>query len=131
MDKNVTDRDIRDIAMNTDLLHKDLMKLFMELDMKQSDIENAERNADTTDVQLRAVHVLLDWRKHNGQSATRRKILEALRKCKLVVAKEMLEEIWSAWIEIGKFKASWSSVSGAREKKIPTAAIWKTSLRGV
>ena len=95
IDKTLLDKDIRDVAENANLLHKDLKKLFIELDMKQSDIENAERNADTTDVQLKAMYVLQDWRKQNGQSATRRKILEALTECKLINAKDILVEKWS------------------------------------
>ena len=95
IDKTVTDGDIRDIAMNSDLLHKDMMKLFMELEMKQPEIEKAQRNADTTDVQIRSVHILQDWRQKSGKSATRRRILEALKRCKLIDAKEILEDIWS------------------------------------
>ena len=81
--------------MNCDLLHKDMLKLFMELEMKQPEIEKAQRNADTTDVQIRSVHILQDWRQKIGKSATRRRILEALKRCKLIDAKEILEDIWS------------------------------------
>ena len=62
--------------------------------MRESDIENAEQNANTTDVHLKARKVLSSWREQNGQSATRRTIIDALTECELNNAKEILAEKW-------------------------------------
>ncbi|XP_072042592.1 uncharacterized protein [Amphiura filiformis] len=95
MDVKVSDNDINDIACKADLERHDLMHLFRELGMKGSAIENAERIADTRDFKLQSIRVLETWRQSNGEKGTRKAIVEALKECSLVDAKEILVNKWS------------------------------------
>ena len=92
--EKVTNKNISDITNKTKLEHKDLRKLFTELDIDSNDVENAERTADTRDFKLQAQKVLRMWRENNGRRATRRRILDALEECNFIDAKETLEKKW-------------------------------------
>ncbi|XP_072016013.1 NLR family CARD domain-containing protein 4-like [Amphiura filiformis] len=93
--EKVSDRDIKDVASNAKLLHDQLRHLFVQLGIKASDRENAERRADTRDFKLQAIEVLRSWRQSKGEKATRKAILHALRKCHLMEAREILVEKWA------------------------------------
>ena len=100
--EKVTDKDIFDITSKAKLQHADLHNLFSGLGIDDTDVENAERIADTKDFKLQARKVLKMWRTKNGQSATRKAIIDALTECDLIEAKEILEEKWGL-IAQGKF----------------------------
>ena len=73
----------------------DLKKLFQALDIDYRDVEKAEKNADTTDTDTRAWHVLRLWQKRLGKGAKRSCILDALEKCNNIDALEQLEATWN------------------------------------
>ena len=73
----------------------DLQKLYTALGIPLQDVEKAEINAATTDVDLRARAVLIDWRKKKGSSASRQALLDALQKCRNFEAAGKLEEMWT------------------------------------
>ena len=98
----MSDKDIFDITNKTKLLHSDLHNLFSELGIEDTDVENAERIADSRDFKLQAKKVLKMWRTKNGRNATRKAVIDALMECGLVEAKEILEEKWGL-IAKGKY----------------------------
>ena len=73
----VTERDICEAT--NELGPYELRHLFHNLGMSDSDIEHAERSADTYDTRLQARAVLRLWKKINGRVATREALLEARR----------------------------------------------------
>ena len=93
MDK-IKEKDLHDVRKLDDLTANDLQNVYAELEISKQDIETAVNEAQTTDFRLRAFHVLLMWRKHEGKLATRQKLLEVFEKCRLKSAKEDLEEMW-------------------------------------
>ncbi|XP_072027710.1 uncharacterized protein [Amphiura filiformis] len=90
----VSDKDIIDVAYEADLAYNDLEKLYLVLEIKTADIDNAKRFDNTQDFKLQATRVLQHWRKTNGSKANRKAILDALQTCDLNEAKEILEEKW-------------------------------------
>ena len=73
-----SENDFRDI---TDQLGPDeLHHLFYNLGISKRDVEHAEKSADTTDTRLKAIAVLIRWRKMKGRDATLEALLEAKRK---------------------------------------------------
>ena len=95
----VSDKDIFDITRKTKLTHADLHNLFSELGIDDTDVENAERMADSRDFQLQAKNVLKMWRTKNGRNATRKAIIDGLTECDFKEAKEILEEKWGLFIQ--------------------------------
>ena len=73
----------------------DLRKLFQALGVDYRDVEKAERNADTADIDTKAWNVLRLWRNSLGARATRSCILNALEKCMNMEAWEQLNETWN------------------------------------
>ena len=100
--EKVSNRDICDITVKANLSHAQLQKLFDELDIDDTAVEKAKRNADTQDFQLQANKVLKEWRTNNGRSATRKRIIDALIECRYTEAKEILEEKWGLVVQ-GKY----------------------------
>ena len=85
----------------------DLQQLYHALNLTYSDVEKEERNADTTDVNIRALHVLRLWRNRLGRNATRKTILDALEKCRNMEARDILDYTWNergTLFTITKFK---------------------------
>ena len=97
--ETVSDSDIQDVARKADLTYAELHNLYGELGIPQSDIENQERIAKTTDFKVQAVHVLRHWWQTKGTHATRNVILNALQECKYNRAKATLEEKWGFTIK--------------------------------
>ena len=78
------------------LLSIDELKfLYIELGLESRDVEKAEAEAGTTNENLKARQVLLEWRKNKGHDATREFVLEALEKCGNTRAMEELHKTWS------------------------------------
>ena len=75
-------------------MHKDLETLFVVLDLKADEIENAKQLGDTKSVELQAASVLRCWRKLNGSAATKQVIIKALAKYKYEEAVGILCEKW-------------------------------------
>ena len=73
----------------------DFKKLFLALGFELRDVEKEQRNADTTDVDIKAWYVLRKWRNKLGKKATRSCILNALEKCRNLEAREILENTWN------------------------------------
>ena len=69
--------------------------MYQELGLKEYEIENAARNADTTDYQLQGDKVLYHWRSTKGREATKGEILKALNEAGLTDAREKLAEKWN------------------------------------
>ncbi|XP_072027834.1 uncharacterized protein [Amphiura filiformis] len=92
--ETVSDKDISDVANKADLAYEDLENLYIELEIKSADIDNAKRVANTLDFKIQATKVLEHWRKSSGSKANRKTILDALQECDLIEAKEILEEKW-------------------------------------
>ena len=77
----VTEQDIREV---TDDLGPDELKfLYHNLDIKQRDIDVAEKEADSTNPRLKARAVLRWWMKTKGREATREALYEAKEKALL------------------------------------------------
>ena len=91
----ITDREIFQVAVRAGLNSDQLHILYMALDLPDHEVENAERNANTTDVAIRARKVLLHWRTIRGSTATKQAILEALQECGYGGAIELLLEQWN------------------------------------
>ena len=91
----VSDHDLHDIAYNFKLLRDQLQRLYRVLGLDTSCITNAERQADSRDYKLQGVWVLQTWRQSFGEKATRRTVIEALHKCRLINAKEKLIKHWT------------------------------------
>ena len=89
--EKVSDRDILDVAK---VLPAHRHTFFYELDMTDSDIQNAEMSADSRDAVLQIRKVLTLWRQQNGSNATRRKVVDALIECGFNEAKEILAKKW-------------------------------------
>ena len=73
----------------------DLYNLFQALGIKKRDVEKAEANAGTTDINIRGRNVLMTWRNRLGKLATRICILDALKECANIEAWELLDSIWN------------------------------------
>ncbi|XP_072016999.1 uncharacterized protein [Amphiura filiformis] len=95
MDIKVSDDDIYNLASNAKLSRDQLRHLFQKLGLVETDIENAYRRADTRDFKLQAISVLQLWRQINGLRATRQAIIDALKSCGFIEAKEILEKKWT------------------------------------
>ncbi|XP_072013560.1 uncharacterized protein [Amphiura filiformis] len=89
----ITDQDFQDVIapMTTD----QLQKLFLALGLKRAAVEKAERSANTSDIELKALAVLQLWRQHKGKAATREAVLEALGKCGNLEVKSGLQHQWN------------------------------------
>ena len=90
----MSDQDIQDVANKAELTRPQLLNLYTALKVTESDIENQERIADTRDFKIQAQFVLRHWRQINGESATRKVLLEALQECGYIQAKQILEKKW-------------------------------------
>ena len=75
------------------VLRKDLKDLYVELDITDVMVENAEYGE--TDLQLRGRSVLKEWRKQRPGEATKRAILEGLEKRRNLEATRALIEMWT------------------------------------
>ena len=82
------------VTHKSGLTRNQLTNLYQELGLKANEIENAERNADTNDVQLQAYKVLHHWRSTKGGEATKGAILKALKECEY---KEAMDELIKKW----------------------------------
>ena len=100
--EKLSDKDILDI-IKAKLSRAELHRLFLELGISDTDVENAERIADSRDIGLQANKVLKMWREKIGKNATRRRIINALTECSFMDAKEILEEKWSLIVQ-GKYQ---------------------------
>ena len=97
--EQISNKDILVIAVKLGLTGNQLIKLYLLLGLEDHDIENASRNAETQDVQLRAVKVLKHWREIKGKDATRSAILTSMEDCsELTKARQTLigEHKWSS-----------------------------------
>ena len=90
----MSDQDILDVANKAELTYAELHNLYGELRILQVDIENQERIANTNDFTIQAQFVLKRWRQMNGDSATRKVILEALQESRCNRAKQILKKKW-------------------------------------
>ena len=90
----MSDKDIRDVINYARLQHSHLENLFVERGLEANEIENAKKNAYTSDVKLQAASVLQSWRRIRGNDATRQAIIDALRKCRCREAVEILQQTW-------------------------------------
>ena len=72
---SVSESDLREVI--EELGPDELQHLFHILDIKQRDIEHAEKSADTNDTRLKAHAVLCDWKKSKGRDATREALFAA------------------------------------------------------
>ncbi|XP_072018876.1 uncharacterized protein [Amphiura filiformis] len=120
MDKRVSDADISYVARKTKLTKDHLSNLYIELDIGEDEIENAKGKADTKDFKLQAISVLKAWRSSNGRNATRKAILEALKECDLIDAKEHLEEEWSVSLEGKRRRLSTPAEDNRTDQRIIT-----------
>ena len=95
--KAATDSDFNDVAK---LLKRDeLHYLFEALHIDYREIEKAQYEADTKDVNLQAKNVLRKWRQQMGKQATRNAILEALKECKFTSVIEELQKTWAITVK--------------------------------
>ncbi|XP_072025580.1 uncharacterized protein [Amphiura filiformis] len=92
--EQVSDKDISKVTSKVGLTRDQFKKMYRELGITACNIENAERTADTNDVQLQAAKVLEDWRSANGKDASRRAIIGALKECGFNNAVEKLSTVW-------------------------------------
>ncbi|XP_072016994.1 uncharacterized protein [Amphiura filiformis] len=98
-DKELSDKDIIDVAYNASLAYEDIQTLYIKLNIDRADIDDAKRAADTLDFKLQATKVLEHWRNTNNIKATRRDILHTLQECDLLEANDILEEKWNLeWV---------------------------------
>ena len=81
--------------MAKQLKRDELHYLFEALDIDYREIEKAQYEADTNDVNLQAKNVLRKWKQKIGKKATRNAILEALKECKFTSAIEELQKTWA------------------------------------
>ena len=88
----ITDADL--MVVIKQLGRDDLQKLFLELDIRFQDVGKAEYRANTTDVDLKAMHVLRHWRQEKGPDATRVTVLTALKECEQLDAMETVKMMW-------------------------------------
>ena len=91
----ITEREIFQVAGRAGLKSDQLHYLYLALDLLDHEVENAEQNADTKDVALRANKVLVYWRTTRGSKATKEVILKALEECGYVDVFEFLLEQWT------------------------------------
>ena len=78
------------------LLSIDELKfLYVELGLESRDVQKAEAEASTTNENLKAKQVLLEWLKNKGHDATRECVLEALKQCGNTWAIGELLKTWS------------------------------------
>ncbi|XP_072017961.1 uncharacterized protein [Amphiura filiformis] len=116
----VSDNDINDVVYKTHLGRNLLQRLFHQLGITTSDIEYAERMADTRDFKLQSIQVLHFWRQSNGEKATRKAIINALIECNLIEAKEMLVRKWTSCpSEFGNQNAALSGDIPQRDSLYP------------
>ena len=90
----VSDTNIRDVTANANLTPSDLDALFLELGMSQVDIENTRYNLRHEAVDIQANGVLQEWRRRNGNGATRQALITALNACRRTEAVEILQNRW-------------------------------------
>ncbi|XP_072016289.1 NLR family CARD domain-containing protein 4-like [Amphiura filiformis] len=93
--EKVSSSDINDVVYRAKLGRDQQQHLFRQLGIPSPDVENAERRADTRDFKLQAIKVLESWRQTNGEKATRRAIIDALKECGFIEAEEIIEKQWS------------------------------------
>ncbi len=91
LDRVMSNKDLRYVAMDIGLGRDNLLKLFMTLGI---DCENPVRIADTRDYKIQSYYALRSWRQQNGMRATRKKMIDMLAKCKFNLSKHKLEKKW-------------------------------------
>ncbi len=90
----LTETDILTVTHKVGLSRDQLRTLFMELKISDNDVENAQRCADSLDYKIQGNKVLLQWIRMTGKKATRRSIVDALKKCSWTDAAEQLMSKW-------------------------------------
>ena len=88
----ITDHEINDVT--DEVSPNGLQHLFSRLNLSQAMVEHAEFGQ--TDSQLRGRAVLMKWRQQSPGEATKRAVLEALKKCRNLEARRALIEKWSS-----------------------------------
>ncbi len=91
----MSEDDIKDAVYWIHLESDDFTRLYLELHLTNRKIEEAKRRANTHSLQLQAIYVLNDWRRDNGNRASRWALIEALYTCDFVDAKQILEKKWN------------------------------------
>lgn len=76
------------------LTSDELSNVYEQLDIEHRQVLKAHERANSADPDQKAKAVLRYWKEHNGQKATRRKLLKALEKCQYMNAMEELQEKW-------------------------------------
>ena len=89
----ITDLDFQDVI--TPLAPNQLKQLYMNLGLKKAAIEKAERRANSTDEDLKAMEVLQLWRQMHGRKATREKIIETLTQMQNLEVVQALQKKWN------------------------------------
>ena len=88
----ISDRDLKTVIKQ--LSRDDLQNLYIELELTAGTVQKAEYRANTTDVELKAMEVLREWRRDKGPQATKTAILDALTECNKIEVVEELTKIW-------------------------------------
>ena len=92
--QTISEPDIRLITHKAGLLSADLINLFGELNIPLAEQERNSLLADTKDFMQQSFRILYAWLQNEGKAATRNRIIEALRGCKLNNAAEFLIKEW-------------------------------------
>ena len=94
----ITDKDIGCVARIIGAM-SDVKLFYTHLGMNEREVVGAEKQANTANPNIKAMEVLLEWRKFNGREATRDKVIEAM---------EAME--WTELIDDFKADIEWNQI---------------------
>ncbi|XP_072018123.1 serine/threonine-protein kinase Nek6-like isoform X2 [Amphiura filiformis] len=101
-----------------------LTKLFQQLGLKDTEIENAKLSSGSNDVTLQAREAFKFWVEINGPMATQEAVLEGLKQCRFINACHKVEKKWKLKSTSGQYSEAASSgrQSEPRHQRSPSSS---------
>ena len=90
--KLMTNKDITSLVDK--LGFAELSRLYLELNLTDEEVEEAEAQARTKSKLDKAKAVFHKWQQKEGKAATKMALLQALKECKLINTMQNMQEEW-------------------------------------
>ena len=92
-DQGLKDKDITSLVDK--LGFADLCRLYLELDLNDAEVEDAQSQARAPGKLAKALQVFHKWQQREGAKATKMALLQALKECKLIDTMEKMQAEWA------------------------------------
>ena len=90
--KLITNKDIKSLVDK--LNFAELSQLYLELNLTDGEVEDAQSQARTKAKLDRAMKVFHKWQQKEGNAATKMALLQALKECELINTMQMMQQEW-------------------------------------